>query len=311
MYFGVFEEAGIITIPNGVRVGEEVANNIGSLYGVEFLLAIISVNQELLRVFLTSHINDVNLVASFNSPLCTSIKARLVFKKHLPRIKGTRGVLIRGRSRQVRLEVMTVGLDSGSESFPRLKNGIEIRAEHRVSANATHSSIPGNSQEVQELVGSPYVGLRDGALIAGRLINLAGSMKLILTENLTALLALESSERDEISLEGSKLQPVLSHIRAAPSDREWIKAKHIVAIWNIGDPYCGGDLVEVADMSMRIRIASRVPLGAGCWMQLSSSSVFLPLALRGCLPERGFYTKRFFDTMAVPSGGRRYAAHGD
>ncbi|GKC36214.1 hypothetical protein Tco_1048598, partial [Tanacetum coccineum] len=50
--------------------------------------------------------------------------------------------------------VMQVGVRSGSESFSQTENGIRLMLAPR-SANAKHSSIPGNSQGIRNLPGSP------------------------------------------------------------------------------------------------------------------------------------------------------------
>ncbi|GJW61772.1 hypothetical protein Tco_0111107 [Tanacetum coccineum] len=67
---------------------------------------------------------------------------------------------------------------------------------------------------------------------------------------------------------------------------EWKKHKLNRSNWNIGDPHCGGDLVEVTDMSMRDKDCVPYPR----WValeQMSLSSSALPLALREDLPEMG------------------------
>ncbi|GJS32113.1 hypothetical protein Tco_0530495 [Tanacetum coccineum] len=64
-----------------------------------------------------------------------------------------------------------------------------------------------------------------------------------------ALRNVSSLKQSENPWCGNALSP---HIRAAPSDRgEW-KKHSLMSNWNIGDPHCGGDLVEVTDMSMRV-----------------------------------------------------------
>ncbi|GJY98756.1 putative nucleotidyltransferase, ribonuclease H [Tanacetum coccineum] len=83
-------------------------------------------------------------------PLCTSIKARLSYEAPPEKLKGPRG-----NSIDPRFEfVMQVGVRSGSESFSQTENGIRLMLAPR-SANAKHSSIPGNSQGIRNLPGSP------------------------------------------------------------------------------------------------------------------------------------------------------------
>nr|GEZ61819.1 DNA-directed DNA polymerase [Tanacetum cinerariifolium] len=117
-----------------------------------------------------------------SSPLCTSIRARPVFKKHLSRIKGTRGSGLKSMTiksarkwntptltltslaipigldfvRSTSSRVMQVGVSSGSESPFHTKSGIRFMLAPR-SANAKHSSIPGNSQGIRNFSGSPSI----------------------------------------------------------------------------------------------------------------------------------------------------------
>ncbi|GJT10589.1 hypothetical protein Tco_0857631 [Tanacetum coccineum] len=245
-----------------------------------------------------------------------------------------------------------VGVRSGSESFSQTENGIRLMLAPR-SANAKHSSIPGNSQGIRNLPGSPSflgnlfkmtaeqcsfieVRARQGSLevratslimaifhyqsiegygsrteglvfawehqraatlgsmnwccdwfqdytastklsqhisqiaiglfqlavsicaATGTLVLEVGKLKLI-----GLLLAAEASDTYQKCCPDNRCHGVAgqfwvenghtaTHIRAAPSDRgEW-KKHSLMSNWNIGDPHCGGDLVEVTDMSMRV-----------------------------------------------------------
>nr|GFB65891.1 hypothetical protein [Tanacetum cinerariifolium] len=115
-----------------------------------------------------------------SSPLCTSIRAPPVFKKHLSRIKGTRGSGSKSTTtksagkwntltltetslaipigleteRSASLRVMQVGVSSGSESPSHTKSGMRFMLAPRL-AKAKHSSILGNSQGIRNLPGSP------------------------------------------------------------------------------------------------------------------------------------------------------------
>nr|GFC73738.1 hypothetical protein [Tanacetum cinerariifolium] len=104
---------------------------------------------------------------------------RPVFRKHLPRIKGTQGSGSKSTTtkstgkwniptftltslaipigleteRSASSRVMQVGVSSGSDNSFYTKSGMRFMLAPR-SANARHSSIPGNSQGMRNLTGS-------------------------------------------------------------------------------------------------------------------------------------------------------------
>ncbi|GJS87892.1 hypothetical protein Tco_0770528 [Tanacetum coccineum] len=71
--------------------------------------------------------------------------------------------------------------------------------------------------------------------------------------------------------------------------------------WDIGDPHCGGDLVEGTDISMN-KDCVLVPLG-GCLEQLSHSSSVCPWLYGRIFLKWVFYTKRFDNRIGGSSGG--------
>ncbi|GJT85967.1 hypothetical protein Tco_1067684 [Tanacetum coccineum] len=126
----------------------------------------------------------LNVMASFptrrvNSPSYTSIKARPVFKKDLPRIRGTRGSASKSTTTKsagnwnfptftstssaipigwviewfASSRVIQVGVSSGRESFFHMDNGLRFMLAPR-SAKAKHLSIQGKSHGMRNLPGS-------------------------------------------------------------------------------------------------------------------------------------------------------------
>nr|GFC43666.1 hypothetical protein [Tanacetum cinerariifolium] len=180
--------------PNGVSV-KEVVETIGSSEGVGLPLAVMA-SFPIRRV---------------NSPLCTSIRARPVFKKHLPRIKGTQGSGSKSTTtksagkwniptltetslaipigleteRSASSRVMQVGVSFGSDNSFHTESGMRFMLEP-ISANARHSSILGNSQGMRNLSGSPsFLGnlfrmtAKQCSFIGVRAISLSFSLFLI------------------------------------------------------------------------------------------------------------------------------------
>ncbi|GJW95714.1 hypothetical protein Tco_0175386 [Tanacetum coccineum] len=115
------------------------------------------------------------------SPSYTSIKARLVLRKHLPRIRGTRGSGSKSTTtksagnwntptltltslaipigREIERSASSsvhaiVGVRFGRLSFFHTENGMRFMLAPR-SAKAKHSSILGNLHGIRNLLGSP------------------------------------------------------------------------------------------------------------------------------------------------------------
>nr|GFB94764.1 hypothetical protein [Tanacetum cinerariifolium] len=123
------------------------------------------------------------LIRRVNSPLCTSIKARPVFRKHIPRIKGTQGSGSKSTTtksagkwniptftltslaipigletdRSASSRVMQVGVSSGSDNSFHTESGMRLGigaltgaamgSETRVSDWVTAGSVPDPEDE--------------------------------------------------------------------------------------------------------------------------------------------------------------------
>ncbi|GKA51714.1 hypothetical protein Tco_0744910 [Tanacetum coccineum] len=165
-----------------------------------------------------------------------------------------------------------------------------------------------NSRKLELILGCNYLQ---------RLVHEPGAEALVLFSCLNMLGHSPLVQQHQIKQLGGRVRtiPCNNCLRLRPYsgcslDREWKKHKLNRSDWNIGDPHCGGDLVEVTDMSMRNNgIASRTPrwvLGAMILVRVSA------IGSTGVLPEMGILCEE----VRLTTGGSslwkpEIAAHGD